>query len=262
MQEELDNYLVTAANSDIGSEFVERILNQKPRAKIIITTRGDASRFDGLPQGAFRHLRQVDLTLEDCTRNVAAEAEQFFQSPFCWLHCAGDFWHHKSIENTSHVEALNMIMSHYFTFYASARQLLPVMRRLSGGRVLAFSCNSVRYNYPDMAAFTPAKAALETLVKCMANEFLEHKVLVNCLVLPTVATKKVLESKSEEYQPYYPTVSALIEVIMNCFASMSPLVTGNAIGIIKYSPFFYSDGYYRRNREKHENPARTFDATY
>lgn len=249
MSDQSLDLLVTAANSDIGSAVVSRLASNRS-SRLVITSRQNTDRLKNSYGPSVAHLKDIDLTLESDTAKVAAAVNHVFDMPFCWLHCAGDFWDHKSIDDTVLDVAKNMIASHYISLYAVAKVIVPIMKTVGGGRVLAFSCNSVRHSYPQMAAFTPAKAAVESFVKCLANEALEHNILANCFALPTIATPKVLNSKAKEYHTYYPSVESLVDSVLHCFSTMSPLITGNAIGIVKYSPYFHREGYFRRNRPK------------
>lgn len=242
--------LITGANSDIGSAVVSRVANDASSSLLITSHSTENETLLQSFPASVRHLQGIDLTETEDTQKVAAVAGQLFDKPFCWLHCAGEFWHHKTVEATPLEEVKRMISSHFITLYATAKAVIPVMKRVGGGRVLAFSCNSVRHSYPEMAAFTPAKAAVESFIKCLANEVIDSDILANCLALPTIRTKKVLAIKSAKYHPFYISVDDLVDTIVEFFATMSPLMTGNSIGVVKYSPYFYREGYFQRNRPK------------
>lgn len=239
--------LVTAANSEIASAFIRQIHNED--FPIIITTFKNTGNLPQLSDNII-HLQNIDLTKEGDIKKLELAISEKFTAPFSWLHCAGDFWSHKKIEDTPLSEAINMINSHYISLYATSKVVLPVMKDVGGGRIITFSCNSVSHNYPEMTAFTPAKAAIESLVKCLSNEVLEHKILMNCLALPTVRTSQVKDMKLEKYHQYYPSMPSIVEAVINCFDSMSGLITGNVLRIVKHSPYFYTEGYYDRNEAK------------
>jgi len=249
------NLVITGVSSEIGIEVANRVASASN--VLLVTSR--KTEVDGFkpnfPKSVY-HLQGLDLTRETDTLKVSHVARELFNKPFCWLHCAGSFWRHKSLEDTSLEEAVTMIMSHYVTLYATAKVLIPEMKQVKGGRILALSCNSVRYNYPEMAAFTSAKAAVECLIRCIANEYLKDNVLANCIALPTVATPTVKSLKLEQYHKYYIELDKLVDAIINMFVNMSPFVTGNVLSIVKHSPFFYTEGYYTRNREQMETNLR------
>ncbi len=214
--------------------------------KVVATTRKNSRAFPT----QVNVVDTVDLTDAQAVERVADTVKHQFDKPFCWLHCAGDFWHHKVLEDTALDDAKNLIDSHYLTLYATAQQIVPIMKQYGGGRILAFSCNSVRYNYPEMTGFTPAKAAVESFIKCLANEVMKFDVFANCLALPTIGTETVRRFKHSDYHSHYASVDDLVDVVEEAFFSMSPLITGNVISVVKHSPFFYEEGYYKRNRSK------------
>ena len=149
------------------------------------------------------------------------------------IHCAGDFWYHKSIINTDIEETKNMIQSHYLSLFNVIKTMIPIMMRAGGGKILTFSCNSVSYLYPEMAAFTSAKAAIECLVKCTANENSKYSIVANCLALSTTLTEKVKLSKDQKYHSDYITINELVDVIKETL-NLSPLINGNILKVLKY----------------------------
>ena len=188
-----------------------------------------------------------DLTQESDLGIIRSHAKKFFDQPFTTIHSVGDFWNHKPLVDTPLLEARKMIESHYFTLYGLAQAILPVQKELGGGRLIAFSCNSVGYNYPDMAAFTSAKAALECLIKCIANEYSQYGIVANAIALSTILTPKVEKAKKKKYFKDYLTVEELVEIILDNIAGLSSFVNGNVIKLLKYSEYFYNEGYYQRN---------------
>lgn len=173
--------------------------------------------------------------------------EEKFNSPFNYIHSVGDFWKHKNIINTDFAEVNNLILSHYVTLFYVLKTIIPVMQNLNGGKIFAFSCNSVKYNYPDMAAFTSAKAAVECLIKCVANEQAQYNITANAFALPSVKTKSVIETKPEEFHRDYITLDELTESIQNIVECFPTYANGTIINIIKHSNSFYHMGYYERN---------------
>ncbi len=146
-----------------------------------------------------------------------------------------------------------MINSHYITLFGVIKAVLPIMQKLKGGKIIAFSCNSVKYNYPDMAAFTSAKAAIECLIKCTANELSQYHITANAFALPSIKTEQVIQSKPEAFHKNYPTLDELTDCIERTVENLSPLETGNIIQLFKYSDSFYHKGYYERNLIWEEN---------
>jgi short-subunit dehydrogenase len=242
-----DNYLITGATSDIGYSLLD-YLARKTTAKVLAVSRSslDTSRITLSSQ--MKCVAGIDLLNRDNLALLRSITDQYFSEPFTLIHCVGNFWHHKPLAETPLDEAESMILSHYLTLYNVASILLPLMVVRNGGRIIAFSCNSVSYNYPDMAAFTSAKAAVETLIKCIANEHSRHNVVSNAFALSTILTEKVIQEKDKQYHAHYMTPDELCELVVEDIANSSQFLNGNVIKLLKYSPFYYKEGYYTRNR--------------
>jgi NAD(P)-dependent dehydrogenase (short-subunit alcohol dehydrogenase family) len=240
-------YLISGAASDIGAALVAR-LRAVPDSRCLMTTRRTALEPPGPIAPPHRLVDGVDLASEVGLARLGKEVATFFTAPFTFIHSVGDFWYHKSIEDTALPEAEQMMRSHYGTLYGAIRAVLPVMIKLGGGRILAFSCTSVDHSYPEMAAFTSAKAAVQTLIKCVANEYARHGVVANAIALSTIRTAKVEASKASEYHEGYVWPNELVETVMAAL-DLPPIINGNVLRLLKYSESFYNEGYFRRNRK-------------
>lgn len=242
----MSNYIVTGANSEIGKALSEH-LTKKGHEVLLV------SRSSKPLSCSKKWLDGIDMTKESDLLIMRSFVKTNFSSPFTIIHSVGDFWKHKSITNTSFDEALSQIHSHYITLFGVIKAVVPIMQEVGGGKIIAFSCNSVRYNYPDMAAFTSSKAAVECLIKCIANEQSQYNILANAFALPSIKTNSVLKTKPEEFHKNYPTLEQLTNCIEQTIENLSPLINGNCISLFKYSDSFYHKGYYERNIIWEEN---------
>lgn len=237
----MSNYIIMGANSEIGTALAKHLIARGHR--VLLVSRSQKK--DIVDE--IDWLDKVDLTNENdllCLRNFV---EKRFTTPFTVIHSVGDFWKHKSITNTAFSEVVSQINSHYVTLFGVMKSLIPLMKKVGGGKFIAFSCNSVKYNYPDMAAFTSAKAAVECLIKCIANEQSKNNIICNAFALPSIKTNSVISTKPEEYHENYPTLAELTECIERTTENLTGLSNGNVIGLFKYSDSFYHKGYYERN---------------
>ena len=238
----MKNILITGANSDLGKSLIEKF-SKFPANKILAVSRGKVKN----QIGNVDYLDSIDLDKEEDLEKLAERVNDTFFEKFIFIHSVGNFWYHKSIQKTSFSEATKMMDSHYNTLYGTIQCLMPIFRKNNGGRIIAFSCNSVGYSYPEMAAFTSAKAAVETLIRCVANENSKYGVVANAIALSTINTEKVVEcQKDSKYHKDYITTDELIEVVQD-LTNASPLINGNIIKVLKYSEFFYNEGYFQRN---------------
>lgn len=238
----MGNYVITGANSEIGNALAHHLSQQGH--ELILVSR---SKKRDYTLEDYEWLEGIDLMEESHLVNVRAKINEQFKRPFTLIHSVGDFWKHKPIEVTSFSECITQIQSHYITLFGVIKAVVPIMRIVGGGKIIAFSCNSVKYNYPDMAAFTSSKAAVECLIKCVANEQSQYNIIANAFALPSIKTKSVIETKPEEYHQNYPTLSELSHCIEQTSENLSILTNGNIIGLFKYSSSFYHKGYYERN---------------
>ena len=241
--DDLVGVLVTGASSDIGTALCRRL--ERRQAKVIGTYRSNRPCLDSVVfpgQG-------IDLSLETGLDVLLGFVEEQFRGPFAVVHCVGDFWEHAPLDRCSPEVARRMITSHYLTLYGVLHRLLPVMAKVGGGRIIALSCTSTGFYYPEMAAFTPAKSAIEALVRCVANEWLPYGVSANAVALSTIGTAKVKKSPSKPLseEETYVTPEELAVFLEELLFLSSPHFSGNVVRPLKYSHTFYNRGYFERN---------------
>ena len=178
------NIIITGASSAIGRKLAECLNKQMDASwKIILTSRSNDALLSKLQSRNIKYISGIDLLRKDKIARLAKECDLFFDGPFYLVHSVGDFWDHVPFSEINAENAKKIMDSHYTTLYGVLQQLLPIMIQKGGGRVLAFSCNSVRFNYPWMIPFTAAKAAVEALVKCIANEYSKNNIIANVIAL-------------------------------------------------------------------------------
>ncbi|MDB6124351.1 MAG: family oxidoreductase [Pedosphaera sp.] len=246
------NLVVLGANSDIGSVLVERA-SQQPDANILAVSHQSPLPASADRENVERH-HGIDLSDESHLNSLAKLVERKFNGPFGVVHSVGHFWIHKSLVETSFTEIVAMIKSQVLTLFGVARFLTPIMIKNKGGRIVTFSCNSVGFNYPDMSPFTASKAAIESFVKCYANEHAEFGISACALALPTIRTPKVLKEKANGDHANYITPEQLVDFIINHVLTQPHEVNGNVIKLFKHSPTFYHSSYYDRNPRRDGSP--------
>ncbi|HEX8748073.1 MAG TPA: SDR family oxidoreductase [Pyrinomonadaceae bacterium] len=250
------NIVILGISSDIGAALARMaaankdckllLVSRKPEAEMrkLLGKNGLGSLLDNARS---RFLFDVDLTKEDSLRKLRQTALSYFKEPFSVIHSVGDFWYHKRLIDMKFSEIRMMMESHILTFAGAAHALVPVLIKKGGGRLVAFSCNSVLYNYPDMAPFTSSKAAIETFIKCLAHEYAEYGIAATALALPTILTEKVIKGKEIQGRESYVTPEELSDMLLNQVLTLPLTVNGNIIEVYKYNPTFYHSGYFQRN---------------
>ncbi|KWT85940.1 SDR family oxidoreductase [Candidatus Magnetominusculus xianensis] len=243
MSDRLRNILVTGGSSEIGTAILN-VLSKMDMVKIIATSNTNKINNSNFK---YRCLQNIDLNNDTCLLSLRDEVSTFFQGSFSIIHSVGNFWKHKPLNYTDIGFAKEMMLSHYATLFGVSHYLLPLAAERGGGRIVAFSCNSVLYNYPEMAAFTSAKAAVECLIKCIANEWSKDKIVANAIALPSIGTNAVKEDKKYGDHNNYITPDEVAEIVIDILAEMSPYMNGNVIKIFKYSKSFYHKSFFERN---------------
>ena len=246
---ETKNYLVTGGNSHIGRGLVSYLL-ENDNNRILTTSRKLYEPFLEINSEQFKYLPKIDLLKESDLNELAEVTQSCFQDPFNLIHSVGDFWFHVPFLEKNMADAKAMMDSHYTTLYGVCHRLLPQMVKNGGGRILAFSCNSVSYNYPHMAAFTSAKAAVECLIRCIANEFSKDNIVANSLALSSLQTDTVKDSKPFGDYEHFISVQPLCETIEEFLNMKHNIANGNTINCFNYSESFYNEGYFQRNRKR------------
>jgi len=256
MQAASQNLVILGASSDIGIELTRKAVERANYKLLLVTRRSRVKMKKSLEQAGMqmlpnndrsRYLHDINLMEEKDLLKLRKTTQDFFNTPFSVVHSVGEFWYHKPLIETEFSEIRSMYESHYLTFAGAAYALVPVLIQKGGGRIVAFSCNSVLYNYPDMSPFTSAKAAIESFVKCLANEYAEQRVASTALALPTILTKKVLEGKVLKNQENYVSPEELADIVLNNVLCLPHTVSGNVQKIFKYNRTFYHSGYFNRN---------------
>lgn len=242
--EDITDVLVTGASSDIGHEVCKRLAR---REDVQVLGTYHKNRPDDL--GTILPSQGIDLSTQPGLDELDTLVEASVRGPLALVHCVGRFWEHESIEDCSLEAATQMVTSHFLTLYGVLNRVLPRMAKLGGGRIVALSCTSTNFHYPDMAAFTAAKAAVEALIKCAANEWAVAGITANSVAMSTVGTAKVLASPSKPLskEENYLAPQEAAELVEELLFLAPRYFSGNVVRPLKHSDTYYNTGYFQRN---------------
>lgn len=252
MKNTINNLLVTGATSALAKSLIGFAANRN-NYRVLAVSRSDTP--IEVPEGLidFQRVSGIDLSNERGLELLATNVREFFSGQFDAIHFAGDFWRHKPLISTDFHEIISMINSHYITLCGVAKAITPIMMKNRKGRLIAFSCNSVGYSYPDMSPFTAAKAAVESFIKCYSNEYAPHGISATVIALPTMKTDEILLEKPDGDHKNYITPETLSSFILEHALLQPAIATGNVMRLINPSPTFYGQGYFERNPRKEEH---------
>lgn len=241
---ECKNVVVTGISSDLGGVLARRFA-ENPTTRVIGTMRRKRLATDTFAQN-IHVIDECDLTRHDHCERLASQVNAECDGSFGLIHSVGDFWNHVPFAEFRPEQAQRMFASHVTTFYTAVHALIPYMRSRKAGSCIAFSCNSVRYNYPWMAAFTASKAAIESLVRSLAHEYSGDGLRFNCLVLASLQTTKVHDSKPRGDYDHFIPPDDIFPVARFLLSDEAYLVNGGAVNLFRHSDHFYDQGYFER----------------
>ncbi len=241
---EAKQVIITGISSELGQVLATE-LSKELDVKVIGTMRRKRTKKDSFPPNV-QVLDDCDLTNPSCCEVAAKVVDREFSGPFGFVHSVGDFWNHVSFLDFGPKQATRMFESHVTTLYNVLQSLVPIMLTKGGSSCVAFSCNSVRYNYPWMASFTASKSAVDSLIRSLANEFSGQNLRFNSLVLASVKTQKVHDSKPHGDFDHYISPRDIIPIVRFLLSPESRLINGSTINLFEHSEQFYRQGYFER----------------
>lgn len=240
------NFLITGANSYLGKAIFEIFKNKGYRLLLVTHERNE---FGNIDSNDIRVIKGIDLLNETHLEKLSSEVRSFFSEGFNIINCVGFYEGQKPFEKTSIQESIKIFNSNFVTIYGVASTLIPIMAEEGGGHFICFSCNSVRYNYPQMAPFTAAKSALESLMRSLANEFYDRGIYANSFQLSTLLTDFELKVKPHGDHGNWLPPQEVAEYI-DTFVSQKPqIVNGATINLYHYSDTFFHSSYFDRIKQ-------------
>ena len=243
--EQEHSFVITGANSFLGKAFAE-MLTKNENYKVFLTSRGDFtfSGLDGLKN--IFCLQGIDLTSENDMDKLKEAINQFIPGRFHIINCVGYFPGYELTENLSIGEAKKIFDSNVLSLYGTANKLIPLMCKHGGGHFIAFSTHTAYQNYPRMVAFTAAKAAVESLITGLANEYLEKGINANTIALATLLTETELKMKPNGDSKNWLSTEEVCKLVEEIITKSSRLINGNVIHAYKFSDSYFNQSYFER----------------
>ena len=245
----MSDYIIFGSTSCVGQALIKNLVKDK-KHRLMLVSRSRPDLFKDILSDNVVEFSGYDLTDSSCIEPLKKNADAFFDGPFNVVSPIGGYWDHLSFEEVSLDEAVKVTNSQYMTVYCAALITLPLLRKRKGGKLITFSCHSVRYLYPWMAPYCAGKAAVEALTQCIAHEYAQYKITANCLRLSSLATDTVIESKPYGDTEHYMKVDELAKIIRSLCESPDTYINGSVLELYEYSQSFYGQGYFERIRKK------------
>lgn len=242
---EKHSFVITGANSFLGRAFA-KMLSKNEDYKVFLTSRNKFN-FNGLlKKKNVAYLPEVDLTIESDAKKFTDAVNDFLPDQFHVINCLGYFPGYDTIEEINTETTKKVFYSNVIALYSVANNLLPLMCKRKGGHFIGFSTHTSYQHYPRMVAFTAAKAAVESLIRGIANEYLEKGINANTIALATLLTETELKMKPKGDSKNWLNTDEVCEFVENIILQPSKLISGNVIHIYKYSDSYFHQSYFDR----------------
>jgi len=200
------NIIITGGANGIGKQIALQLANNKGNT-VLITGRNIETLTKVANSAEHRNIRYLvcdllDLHLSEATfrKNV----ESVFNSIDILINNAGAIVP-KEFADITDSEAREMMEVNFFAPAEIIRTLLPLMNR--GSHIVNISSMGGfqgSSKFKGLSIYSASKAALACLSECLAGEFHELKISVNCLALGSVGT----EMLEKAFPGYKAPVSA------------------------------------------------------
>lgn len=184
-------FVVTGASSGIGYETALQ-LSSNPGVKVLALARSK-DKLEHLQNAAGASLHTLVFDIEKNNHTIIAKwfGDLGIQSLAGIIHNAG-LLINKPFASISKEELEESYRVNVFSPFLLTQSLLPLLKKSGSAHVIHISSmggiqGSVKFN--GLSAYSSSKGALSILTECLAQEFVEDKIKVNCLALGAVQTE-------------------------------------------------------------------------
>ncbi len=196
------NVIITGASRGIGFEVAQQFLNAGHT--VFCLTRNLA------PLNTISHanlkLHSTDLGSIESMNDAVAFIKQHVNSVDYLIHNAGSLLN-KPFETISYSELETVYRINVFAPYYLTQQLLGLLGKTQRSHIVNISSMGGfqgSSKFPGLSAYSSSKAAIAGLTECLAEEFKERNVSVNCLAIGAVQTEMLAEAFPGYQAPLSP----------------------------------------------------------
>lgn len=240
------SFLITGASSFLGRSLADT-LSQDDSNRLFLTSRKPANSTNGLKKNKnVFQLPGIDLSTEEDLSRLATAVDGYFPGKFHIINCLGFFPGYERLDDLPIGEARKVFDSNVVSLYGVAHQLIPIMRKRKGGHFIGFSSHTNYQHYPNMVAYSAAKAAVESLISGIANEYLHQGIIANTIALSTMDTHVEWKMKPRGDRKNWLRPVEVSRFIQDFVRQPGGLVNGNVIHLYKYSQSYFHQSYFER----------------
>jgi NAD(P)-dependent dehydrogenase (short-subunit alcohol dehydrogenase family) len=196
--------VITGASSGVGFESVLEFIQDSKNEVVALARSEDKLKrlyeiSKGLNPDSVLYPAKFDIVHDDYEKGLMPFLKERLGSVDILINNAGALIN-KSFLELSQLDFVEMVQSNLFGHVKMIQHLFPLLNEnahiLNIGSMGGFQGSA---KFPGLSAYSASKAALHTLTECLATEFADRKIKVNCLALGSAQTE-MLEKAFPEYQ--------------------------------------------------------------
>ncbi len=200
------NIIITGASSGIGFEAVLDLTANKEHKVIALARSADKLRKLHEIASSLNHdggtlyPAQFDIVYDNYPDSLVPFIQSKFEEVDILINNAGALINKPFLETTNE-DFAQMLQSNLIGHINMIRHIAPLMKE--GSHIVNISSMGGfqgSAKFPGLAAYSTSKAALAVLTECLAEEFKEQGIKVNCLALGS--------SQTEMFEAAFPGVEA------------------------------------------------------
>jgi len=200
------NIIITGASSGVGFEAVLDLAANKENRIIALARSEDKLRklheinTSLNPTGGELYPAQFDIVYDDYPNSLIPFIQSKFETVDILVNNAGILIN-KSFLDTSLEEFAQILQTNLLGQISMIKHIAPLMK--NGGHIVNIGSMGGfqgASKFPGLSAYSTSKGALATLTECLAEEFKQQNIKVNCLALGS--------SQTEMFEEAFPGVEA------------------------------------------------------
>lgn len=223
--------LVTGASGGLGGAVARAFLSEGARVAAV-------ARHSAALAGLRADADENQLLTVEAALTEPGAAARVVQAVGDWasgldvlVNAVGSFSGGQPLAESSPDEWRQMLDSNLLAVLEMMRAALPALQARGGGRIVNVSSRAAQRIGPNVAAYTTAKAALETLTLATAEEYREHRITANAVAPSAIATPAMLQGATARQRERWVTPESIAGVILFLASDAAADVSGAIIPV-------------------------------
>ncbi len=231
--------LITGSSKGIGKELVYYFSENHPDYKIIAISRDNKKLQEIKRDINSNNIYTISFDINNILNNnneLIDKIKEITQQIDILINNAGILINKPFIDFT-YKDAQNIFNTNFFAPSALIKTLLPLLRKSTNPHIVNISSMGGfqgSSKFPGLSYYSASKAALANITECIAEEFKDLNIKINCLALGAVQT----EMLNNAFPDYKAPLNAkeMAEFIANFSINGSKYFNGKIIPVSLSSP--------------------------